>query len=67
MINVQFNAETIFLEGSDSLADILSKQGYSDAHFAVAINRCFIPRCLHADTFLQDGDIIEIISPMQGG
>jgi sulfur carrier protein len=67
VIKVIFNDETISLDENQSLAELLVSRGYSDLHFAVAINRCFVPRINHRNTILQEGDVIEMISPMQGG
>lgn len=67
MIHIQFNDEKILLEQKISLAEILNKRGYVDSHFAVALNRQFIPRSQYTATHLDAGDVIEIISPMQGG
>ncbi|RDI42561.1 sulfur carrier protein ThiS [Aquicella lusitana] len=67
MINVQLNAQAITVESNLSLAALLHAQGYQETYFAVALNRRFVSRSEHAITFLQEGDQIEIIFPMQGG
>jgi len=35
--------------------------------FAVAVNTTFVPHTQHARHLLQDGDSVEIISPVTGG
>lgn len=35
--------------------------------YAVAINMQFVPKANYASTMLQDGDVIELLAPMQGG
>ena len=35
--------------------------------FAVAVNTAFVPSTQHARHLLQDGDSVEIISPVTGG
>ena len=67
MINIKFNNETIPVRQNDSLLSILDERGFNQAYYAVALNRGFIPRTLYEKTILKDGDIIEVISPMQGG
>lgn len=37
------------------------------APFAVAVNTTFVPSTQHARHLLQDGDSVEIISPVTGG
>jgi len=41
--------------------------GYEGARIAVARNDEFVPRGDYATRQLQDGDRLEIVSPMQGG
>ncbi len=67
MITIRFRDETMVLEQSHSLAEILVMKNYHGQHFAVALNRQFIPRSNHVTTFIQDGDVVDVISPMQGG
>ena len=35
--------------------------------FAVAVNTAFVPSAEHARHLLQDGDSVEVISPVTGG
>ncbi|WP_049722869.1 sulfur carrier protein ThiS [Gilvimarinus polysaccharolyticus] len=35
--------------------------------FAVAINNTFVPKHLYVTTYLQDGDTLDVVSPIQGG
>lgn len=49
------------------LAEILQNNGFATGNFAVAINRKFIPRSTYAQTEINDGDQIDIVTPMQGG
>ncbi|OGT35377.1 MAG: thiamine biosynthesis protein ThiS [Gammaproteobacteria bacterium RIFCSPHIGHO2_12_FULL_37_14] len=65
-MSVKFNNEIIELN-NNSLLKVLIERGYHQAYYAVAVNQSFIPRALHEQTLLQQGDVIEIISPMQGG
>jgi len=49
------------------LADAINHWGYAGAPIAVAHNDEFVPRTRYATLQLQDGDRLEIVSPMQGG
>ncbi len=46
---------------------LLSELEYEGTHFAVALNYDVLPRSRWAETPLQAGDAIEIITPRQGG
>lgn len=67
MINICFNGETIRIPKSQSLLELLTETGCKHDYSAVALNRQFVPRIQHAITFLNENDIVEIITPMQGG
>jgi sulfur carrier protein len=46
---------------------LLSELEYEGTHFAIALNYDVLPRSRWAETQLQAGDEIEIITPRQGG
>ena len=46
---------------------LLSELEYEGTHFAIALNYDVLPRNRWAETPLQPGDEIEIITPRQGG
>jgi sulfur carrier protein len=52
---------------SDSVAALLGELDYEGTHFAVALNYDVVPKGRWAETRLQSGDQIEIITPRQGG
>jgi sulfur carrier protein len=67
MLNIRLNDKMILLNPPCSLAELLAQQNYTENYFAVAINRHFIPRSQYKTTFLKEGDVIELVLPMQGG
>jgi sulfur carrier protein len=67
MITICFNGETIRISQSQSLLELLTETGCKNDYCAVALNRQFIPRIQHAITYLKENDVVEIITPMQGG
>ena len=46
---------------------LLSELDYEGSHFAIAVNYDVLPKSRWAETQLQAGDEIEIITPRQGG
>jgi sulfur carrier protein len=51
-----------------TLQALLLAQGYElQAAFACAINSTFVPRAQWADRSLQQGDHIDVITPIAGG
>ena len=46
---------------------LLGELEYEGTHFAIAVNFDVLPRSRWAETALQTGDEIEIITPRQGG
>jgi sulfur carrier protein len=52
---------------SRSVAALLRELEYEGSHFAIAINYDVVPKSRWAETPLNVGDDIEIITPRQGG
>ena len=52
---------------ASSVDALLSELEYEGTHFAIALNFDVLPRSRWAETALQTGDEIEIITPRQGG
>jgi sulfur carrier protein len=46
---------------------LLDELDYEGTHFAIALNFDVLPRSRWAETALNNGDEIEIITPRQGG
>lgn len=66
-MQVQVNDTPHTLDENTTLVDALKQWGYTGAEFAVAVNMTFIPKSAHAQTTLNAGDTIDIVTPMQGG
>ncbi|VUD59307.1 hypothetical protein TDB9533_02643 [Thalassocella blandensis] len=68
MIKVFINDEVKTLRENLLLTQLLTEETIAPTStFAIAINESFVPKTRYAETQLQDGDRIEILSPMQGG
>ena len=52
---------------SERVDALLGELDYTGAHVSVAVNQDVVPRARWAQTLLQTGDAIEIITPRQGG
>lgn len=64
---IEVNGEKKELANPRSLAEAIEVLGYEGARIAVACNEEFVPRSRYASLQLQNGDRLEIVSPMQGG
>lgn len=67
MISIYLNSTKISCSPSAKLDEVLNAQGYQSGYFAVAVNRQFISRTSYSSVVLNDGDQIDIVTPMQGG
>ena len=67
MITIQFNNQKKSIAENSSLDAILNSEKINASNFAIAINNIFISKIKHTTTFLKENDIVDIITPMQGG
>ena len=66
-IDVSMNGERIAIEPM-TLQALLLARGYKlEAAFACAINNTFVPRQQWSDRALENGDRIDIVTPITGG
>lgn len=61
------NGEDMTIDGSCSVADLLTRCDLASAPCAVEVNRVLIPKRDHEGHALGDGDIIEIVTLVGGG
>ncbi len=67
-MQVKFNGKWLEIKTALSIHDFLLNQGILlNAYFAVAINRQFVPRNQYDAIVIQTNDVIDIVTPMQGG
>lgn len=62
-MDVVINGEARRLEPGATVRDLLPEP----AGHAVALNGAVVPRAEHAQTALNDGDSVEIVTAVQGG
>ncbi|ASM51186.1 sulfur carrier protein [Pseudoalteromonas espejiana DSM 9414] len=64
-MNITINGELLTIK-SAALVEILQNFG-AQPPYAVAINGEFIPQSQHGNYVLNEGDSVELLSPIQGG
>ena len=65
-ITLTLNGQPMELPAGATLADAAAASGVQPP-FAAAVNLQFVPRTQYAQTALQAGDQVELISPVTGG
>lgn len=66
MIMVKINGETVQADGK-SVLEMLADMGYSEKRVAVELNQEIVPKARYDETFLKDGDSVEIVRFVGGG
>ena len=67
MLHIVLNGETKSLESCLSIAELLNQLGINNRYCAVEQNEQLVPRERHAETMLQDGDRVEVVTLVGGG
>ncbi|PIF38139.1 sulfur carrier protein ThiS [Burkholderiales bacterium 23] len=65
-MNITINQQATELSDGATVADALAQLAPRPP-FAVAINTVFVPKARYAEQALNDGDRLEVISPVTGG
>jgi sulfur carrier protein len=66
-IRIHLNGEPADLPAGTSIAALIGLRGLTGKRIAVERNREIVPRGLHPDTILEEGDVIEIVHAIGGG
>ena len=67
MINIIMNGQSRTCAPGRTLHDLLAEAGYAQRRVAVEVNREIVPKSLHAQREIRDGDRIEIVHALGGG
>ncbi len=67
MISITINGQRKNFNAPLNLYDVLEQEDLIGMMIAVARNNAIVPRAHWPDTAMNDGDLIEIVAPMQGG
>ena len=65
-MKITINQQATDLQANATVADALA-QMQAKPPFAVAVNTMFVPKSQYASHALNDGDKMEVISPVTGG
>ncbi|QDH16141.1 sulfur carrier protein ThiS [Swingsia samuiensis] len=52
---------------TNTLAEIIHELGYGTARIATALNGDFVPASQRKHKIVEEGGVVEILAPMQGG
>jgi sulfur carrier protein len=67
MLNISLNGARIDTDAA-TLQALLQARGYDfNSAFACAVNNSFVPRQLWPERALNDGDRIDVVTPITGG
>jgi sulfur carrier protein len=66
-LKLSLNNQEVEISNNTHLNNALIHWGYTQTHFAVAINNVVIPRSEYANIILKHDDRVMVIVPMQGG
>ena len=67
IMQIRINGQPHPIEDNLSLADLIQILGLQDKRLAIELNQSIIPRSLHQQTILSNGDQVEIIHAVGGG
>lgn len=67
MIEVFINGQAQKLSKNSSVEDAINQWQTQSTQFAVALNQQFVPKPSRASQQLENGDQLEIVTPIQGG
>ena len=67
MLNILLNGEPRELHAGITLINLLEATGFAGRKVAVEINREIVPKSLHGERVLNEGDRVEVVHAMGGG
>ncbi|MFC2972137.1 sulfur carrier protein ThiS [Azotobacter bryophylli] len=66
-MRIQLNGEPYELADGQTIADLLARLELTGRRVAVELNQDIVPRSLHSDTALREGDRVEVVHAIGGG
>jgi sulfur carrier protein len=67
MVKILLNGTPRQVTEDLSIGELLDAEGYAQRKVAIEVNREIVPRSLHAQRIVRDGDRIEIVHAIGGG
>lgn len=66
-MNVTYNGQPRELPADTTVAQLLALLKLEPRYVAVEVNQAVVPRRVHGETVLRDGDVIEVVTFVGGG
>jgi sulfur carrier protein len=66
-MNIQLNGSPHQLPDQSSIQALVEQLGLTTRRVAVEVNQAIVPKSLHSQTLLQEGDRVEIVHALGGG
>ncbi|WP_148864383.1 sulfur carrier protein ThiS [Marinobacter fonticola] len=66
-MHIQLNGEQQELPQAATIATLIEKLGLNGRRLAVEVNEDIVPRSLHSEHRLNDGDRVEVVHAIGGG
>jgi sulfur carrier protein len=67
MIQILLNGESRDIPPGTSVAGLVELLGHAGRRVAVEVNREIVPKSLHAERLLAEGDAVELVHALGGG
>ena len=67
MITIQFNGQTIDVESGTTISQLLEQAEIRSQLVAVEVNLEIVPREMHAEHTVSEGDVVEAVTLVGGG
>ena len=67
MVKILLNGTPRQVTEDLSVGELLDAEGYAQRKVAIEVNREIVPRSLHAQRIVRDGDRVEIVHAIGGG
>ncbi len=67
MLHILVNNQSLSLPAGSTVADALAAFGPSQGPFAVALNDEFLPKSRYQQQALNEGDTLDLVTPVGGG
>jgi thiamine biosynthesis protein ThiS len=66
-MNIKFNGEILKVSQDKSLLNLLDEMNMNTTYSAVAVNNQVIQKSVQSSFYPKENDVVEVLTPMQGG
>ena len=66
-MDIVVNGQSREIDSGSTVKTLLGDLGITQPHVAVELNLEVVPRAMHGDTVLRDGDRLEVVTLVGGG